>query len=347
MAQNVRFMACKNPLALSTFTARTENGMRQIQQVIFFIPPFVHVLDLTGPVQVFYEAAEYGAPYQLRYCAMEKHIPSSAGLQFGPVQHFKETYPQTGDLIFIPGMDMAYLRSDAFRKDRDFPDWLREQHRRGVIICSVCTGAFVVAETGLLNGRKCTTHWKRIDELQKTYPQIVVQHDRLFIRDGGIYTSAGITAGIDLALAILEEQQGALFASRIARELVVYLRRGPHHSQTSVYLDYRNHMNVAIHQLQDWLIANLKTRFTLDGLAGMFGMSVRNLTRTFRKETGISVHDYTTLLRLELARTLRHNPGITMEAIAERCGFKDARQLRRIWQKDEVRSKELLTSLNQ
>lgn len=312
--------------------------MSPTQQVIFVVPPYVHVLDLTGPVQVFYEAVEYGAPYQLQYCSFHNQLISSAGLAIGPVQPFTEVQPQPGDLIFVPGMEMAYIRSAECKAEHDFQRWLREQHRKGVSICSICTGAFLVAQTGLLDGRKCTTHWKRVDELQTTYPRVVTQHDRLFVQDGGIYTSAGITAGIDLALAILEERQGPLFAAKIARELVVYLRRGPYHSQKSVYLDYRNHMNVAVHHLQDWLIANLKTKATLDDLAQMAGMSTRNLTRTFRKETGISIHDYTTLLRLERARTLRHNPGMTMEAIAEQCGFQDARQLRRIWQKAESKN---------
>lgn len=312
--------------------------MSPTQQVIFVVPPYVHVLDLTGPVQVFYEAVEYGAPYQLQYCSFQNQLISSAGLAIGPVQPFTEVQPQPGDLIFVPGMEMAYIRSAECKAEHDFQRWLREQHRKGVSICSICTGAFLVAQTGLLDGRKCTTHWKRVDELQTTYPRVVTQHDRLFVQDGGIYTSAGITAGIDLALAILEERQGPLFAAKIARELVVYLRRGPYHSQKSVYLDYRNHMNVAVHHLQDWLIANLKTKATLDDLAQMAGMSTRNLTRTFRKETGISIHDYTTLLRLERARTLRHNPGMTMEAIAQQCGFQDARQLRRIWQKAESKN---------
>ncbi|MGA0558835.1 GlxA family transcriptional regulator [Larkinella sp. VNQ87] len=309
--------------------------MSSTQQVIFVVPPYVHVLDLAGPVQVFYEAVAYGAPYRLRYCSFQNQLVSTAGLAVGPVQPFTQLQPQPGDLIFIPGMDMTYIRSAELKAELDFLAWLREQHRQGVILCSVCTGAFLVAQTGLLDGRKCTTHWKRVAELQTTYPRIVTQHDQLFVQDGGIYTSAGITAGIDLALAILEVQQGSLFAAKIARELVVYVRRGPNHSQKSIYLDYRNHMNVAVHQLQDWLIANLKTRATLDTLAEVAGMSTRNLTRTFRKETGISIHDYTTLLRLERARTLRHNPGMTMEAIAEQCGFQDARQLRRIWQRVE------------
>jgi len=311
--------------------------MSPSRQVIFVVPPAVHVLDLTGPIQVFYEAAEYGAPYQLRYCSFQQPLISSAGLAIGLVQHFTQVQTQAGDLIVIPGMEMTYLRSAELRAEQGFLNWLREQHRQGVIICAICTGAFVVAQTGLLDGRKCTTHWKRVDELQTTYPRLVTQPDRLFVQDGGIYTSAGITAGIDLALAILEEQQGPLFAAKIARELVVYLRRGPYHSQTSVYLNYRNHMNVAVHQVQDWLIANLKSKTTLDALAEAVGMSTRSLTRSFRKETGISIHDYTTRLRLEQARTLQANPGMTLEAIAQQCGFQDARQLRRIWQKDKLK----------
>lgn len=306
-----------------------------IQQVIFVVPPQVHVLDLTGPVQVFYEAIEYGAPYQLRYCSFQNQLVSSAGLAMGPVEPFTQLQLRPGDLLVVPGMEMEYIRSTTLKAEHDFLTWLREQHHQGVIICSVCTGAFLIAQAGLLDGRKCTTHWKRLAELQTTYPRVMTQPDRLFVQDSGVYTSAGVTAGIDMALALLEERQGPLFVSKIARELVVYLRRGPHHSQKSVYLDYRNHMNVAVHQVQDWLIANLKTRATLHDLAEVAGMSTRNLTRTFRSETGISIHDYTTLLRLERARTLRYNPDMTTEAIAEQCGFQDARQLRRIWQKDE------------
>ncbi|GAB4038282.1 GlxA family transcriptional regulator [Spirosoma jeollabukense] len=308
--------------------------MSRVIQVVFVVPPWVHVLDLTGPVQVFYEAREYGASYQLTYCSFQQPVTSSAGLGFGSVLPFEAVSTQPGDCIFLPGMDMEYIRSAQFREEGSaFFDWLRRQHEQGVYLCSVCTGAFMLAQAGLLDGRNCTTHWKRLDELQTTYPQLNTQPEKLFVKDSGIYTSAGVTAGIDLALAILEEQQGPLFTTRVARELVVYFRRGESHSQKSVYLDYRNHMNVAIHQLQDWLIANLAEKVTLDQLAEIASMSTRNLTRTFRKETGTTINAYTTLLRLELARTLINSPGITMEAIAAQCGFQDARQLRRIWQK--------------
>lgn len=306
--------------------------MARSAQVIFVVPPCVHVLDLTGPIQVFYEAVEYGASYQLTYCSFQSPVTSSAGLNFGAILSFADVQTQPGDYIFLPGMEMEYIRSQL-NEETIFFDWLQQQYTKGVYLCSVCTGAFILAQAGLLDGRKCTTHWKRIDELQAAYPQLLTQPDRLFVKDGPIYTSAGITAGIDLALAILEEQEGPLFATKIARELVVYFRRGGEHTQKSVYLDYRNHMNVAIHQMQDWLIANLEAKASLEDLAEIANMSTRNLTRTFRKETGITIHDYTTRLRLELAQTLQHNPGMTMEAIATKCGFRDARQLRRIWQK--------------
>lgn len=315
----------------------TRIGMKRTTQIIFIVPPLVHVLDLTGPVQVFYEAGTYDIPYHLTYCSYQTTLTSSAGLSFAHVLPFQEVQPQSGDFIFLPGMEMEYIRSAQFKQEGEaFFKWLHQQYEQGVYLCSVCTGAFILAQAGLLNGKKCTTHWKRLDELQATYPRLSAQHDKLFVKDGGIYSSAGVTAGIDLALYILEEQHGAMFATKVARELVVYLRRGELHSQKSVYLDYRNHLKSTIHQVQDWLIMNLASGATLQELAEIANMSTRNLTRTFRKETGITINAYTTLLRLELAQTLSNNPGMTMEAIAAQCGFQNARQLRRIWQKSGI-----------
>lgn len=144
--------------------------MSATSQLIFVIPPHVHVLDLTGPVQVFYEAAEYGAPYRLTYCSLGKPVTSSSGLNFGSMPSFADIETQPGDFIFLPGMDMAYLRSNEFKQETAFFDWLRLQYQKGVHLCSICTGAFLLAQAGLLDGRKCTTHWKRIEELQATYP---------------------------------------------------------------------------------------------------------------------------------------------------------------------------------
>ncbi|WP_046246648.1 GlxA family transcriptional regulator [Hymenobacter terrenus] len=305
--------------------------MSDLPQIIFTVPPFVQVLDLTGPLQVFYEAADYGVTYRLTYCSYQGDVTSATGLGFTQLLPFERVTAEPGDLVFVPGLDHQYVQSAAFRAEgQAFFAWLRELDARGVRLCAVCTGAFLLAEAGLLDGRKCTTHWKRLNEFQATYPTVLAQRDTLFVQDGTIYTSAGITAGIDLALYLLEQQHGPLFATQVARELVVYTRRGGEHPQTSIYLAYRNHLSSGVHQVQDWLIANLARGATLPELAEVANMSARNLTRTFRKETGLTIHEYTTKLRLELARTLAYDPSLTVEAIAARCGLQNARQLRRI-----------------
>ena len=306
--------------------------MKALPHLVFVVPPAVHLLDLTGPVQVFYEAATYGQPYRLTFCSYQPAVSSSAGLGLGPLVPFADVPLAPGDFVFVPGLAMDYLRSAAFRQEgAAFFGWLRELHGRGVRLCSICTGAFVLAHAGLLNGKKCTTHWRRLAELQARYPQVRAQPDTLFVRDGGIDTSAGVTAGIDLALYLLEEQHGPLFATKVARELVVYTRRGAQHRQLSVYLDYRDHLHAGVHQVQDWLADNLAAGATLAALADLAHMSPRTLTRAFRKATGISIHAYTAALRRELAGTLRHNPALTQESIAAQCGFRNVRQLRRIW----------------
>ncbi|WP_259404650.1 GlxA family transcriptional regulator [Hymenobacter sp. HSC-4F20] len=305
--------------------------MKPLPHLLFVVPPAVHLLDLTGPVQVFYEAATYGQPYRLTFCSYQSVVSSAAGLGLGPLVPFAEVPLVPGDVIFLPGLAMEYLRSEAFRQEGTaFFGWLQEQHSRGVRLCSVCTGAFILAHAGLLDGKKCTTHWRRLAELQARYPHVRAQADTLFVRDGLIDTSAGLTAGIDLALYLLEERHGPLFATKVARELVVYSRRGAQHRQLSVYLDYRNHLHSGVHQVQDWLADNLAMGATINVLAEMVHMSPRTLTRTFRQATGISINEYTTALRRELAATLRQNSALTMENIAAQCGFRNVRQLRRL-----------------
>jgi transcriptional regulator GlxA family with amidase domain len=318
-------------LPFGTFALLLVARLTPLPHLLFVVPPAVQLLDLTGPVQVFYEAATYGQPYRLTFCSYQSVVSSAVGLGLGPLVPFAEVLLVPGDVIFLPGLAMDYLRSEAFRQEGTaFFEWLREQHARGVHLCSICTGAFLLAHAGLLDGKKCTTHWRRLAELQARYPHVRAQADTLFVRDGRIDTSAGLTAGIDLALYLLEERHGPLFATKVARELVVYTRRGAQHHQLSIYLDYRNHLHSGVHQVQDWLADNLASGATIDALAELVHMSPRTLTRTFRKATGISINEYTTALRRELAATLRHNPALTQESIAAQCGFRNVRQLRRL-----------------
>jgi transcriptional regulator GlxA family with amidase domain len=145
--------------------------------------------------------------------------------------------------------------------------------------------------------------------------------------------AAGISAGIDLALAILEDIKGPLFTHKVARGLVVYHRRSGKHNQQSVYLDYRNHINPQIHEVQDYLIENLSKENSIEDLADLVGISARNLSKVFKEKTGSTVLEYLTMLRREYANTMLNNPEYTIDYIASRCGFKTARQLQRILKK--------------
>ncbi len=300
------------------------------RKIIFFIPSKVQILDLTGPVQVFYEANSYGASYELQFVSIDKNLISAGGLPFGQISHFSKASLNPGDYIFVPGAEMDYLRSASFKKQKGFFNWLRSMPEQEVSVCSVCTGAFILAETGLLDNIRCTTHWKRLDELRKSYPAVLAEPNILYTHTDYIYTSAGITSGIDLSLSIVDEHYGPLFAHKVARELLVYHRRSQNHTQQSIYLDYRNHLHLGVHRVQDWLIENLHKKTTIEELAEIVHMSTRNLTRAFKNVTGITINEYMKRLRLEKAATLSNNPEYGTEFIAGQVGYMNARQLRRI-----------------
>lgn len=306
--------------------------MSQKTNVAFFIPPHVHMLDMSGPAHAFFAADKINNSYQIGYCSFAPTINDSIGLHITGLAAFTTLQLHEGDYLFVPGFSRTFLNDDTHRQEwKAFYQWLKAQAEAGVNICSVCMGAFILAKAGLLNGKKCTTHWSVAQLLQDSFTGIDVQAEKLFVKDGQVYTSAGITAGIDLALFILEENHGPLLAHKVARELVVYNRRSGNHTQQSVYLNYRNHTHNGIHHLQDWLIDNLQKKVTLDDMGLLVNMSSRNLTRLFRLHTGISINGYITLLRIEAAGNLKNTEGITMDAVAKQCGFENVRQLQRIW----------------
>ncbi|WP_309640724.1 AraC family transcriptional regulator [Flavobacterium sp.] len=307
-----------------------------MKKIAFIIPPAVEILDLAGPLQVFTEAQYYGLEATLEFYAYTTETISNSGLPFGKIAHYTEANLKEGDYIFMPGMSFDYVDSIAFRAEKDFFNWLKEQSVKKVLVCSVCNGAFALAHAGLLNDTECTTHWRRIEELQLKFPKAKVLTDILFKKSNNIYTSAGISSGIDLALSILEELKGAFFTHKVSRGLVVYYRRNDNHTQQSIYLDYRNHINPKIHEVQDHMINNLSADNSVEELADLVAMSPRNLSRVFKEKTGTTINEYLTLLRVEFAKTLVNNPEYTIEYIASQCGFKSARQLQRILKNQAV-----------
>ncbi len=308
--------------------------MQKEINVAFAILPKVHMIDLAGPVQVFYEANQFGAKFNIQYCALQDQdtVPSQQGLMFANLPSFNTIELFKSDYLFIAGIEFSAIQSGQLKAGYDrFYDWLHQQYNKGVNICSVCSGTFVLAASQMLQNKTCTTHWKCLDYLKKNYSSIKVVSDQLYVKDGNMYTSAGMTSGIDMALFIVEENFGPVITSKVAREMVVFLRRTGTQTQDSIYLDFRTHIHPAIHTVQDHIVQHPTAKNSIEELAEMVNMSDRNLTRLFRKHTGISIQDFKTKCRLAHAETLLKHPGYTLDYIASQCGFKDGRQLRRMW----------------
>jgi transcriptional regulator GlxA family with amidase domain len=299
-------------------------------QIIFLVLPHVHLLDLAGPDQVMMEAIDYGADITIKYCSIGTNLKTSNQLPIGKLIDYRKIKPKAGDYILIPGCETNYLLSPAFAKEKELFNWLKKSFDQKVNICSICTGAYVLGLAGLLDNRKCTTHWKHTTRLREKFTKANVVDNILFAEQDGVYTSAGVTSGIDLAMHIIGKLTNDNMTYKIARELVVYIRRQGSDSQDSIFLNYRNHVHSNIHKLQDWLQTNINKKSTLEDLAQIANMSSRNLTRTFKKETGISINKFVTLIRKDKIKELLKNPDITREQIAKQCGLKSERQIIRI-----------------
>jgi len=303
-------------------------------RVIFFLFDGVHLLDLAGAVTVFYESGCCGKPYELRYVSPYPQPVSSAGLGFSAVDPLEAVTVTATDILLVAGMDLSRWNRDD---DHRWMPWLQAAAATGATICSVCTAAFALAAAGLLDGQSCTTHWAWTATLQQQFPRLQVQENKLFVKSGKIYTSAGITTGIDLALFLVEEQHGAAFACTVAKDMVVYIRRDGMEAQHSVYLQYRQHIHHQVHAVQDYIVQHLAEKLTIEELAALVFISPRNLTRLFKSATGSTIGTYIRQLRLEKAQHLL-KADHKLAWVAQACGFKDPDQLRHLLKKDTMLS---------
>src|SRR5262249_4795639 len=269
------------------------------------------------------------AHYRLTFCSHRTMQISSQGLVFAQLTSLPPI--TANDVVLVPGVKPELLGQADELLDAEVRDWLRAAQAAGARIASVCSGAFLLGEAGLLDGRRCTTHWSVVTDLQRRHPRARVRDAVLFVHDGGITTSAGAASGIDMTLSLLERQQGPIFTAQVARYLVLYLRRNGSHAQSSVYLDYRTHLHTSIHLAQDYLIDHITENVSLKKLAEVACVSMRSLSRLFKEATALTPLQYQHQLRLELAATLLSNPTLTVEAVAKKCGFEDVRHFRRLW----------------
>ncbi len=308
--------------------------MSENHRAFFLVPPEVHLLDMSGPAHIFYEAKSYGAPIDLFFLTLNKtEALSSAGLHLSQLEKYDSHVLGPNDWFFIPGVEAYLLHDPSFEASNVlFSEWLHLQYENGAKICSVCTGAYLLANSGLLEGRNCTTHWKYLEDFRTRFPKVGLITDRLFVEDQRIYTSAGVSSGIDLALYLLEEEFGPIFATKVAKEVVVYLRRTEDDPQLSVFLQYRNHLDQRVHLVQDNLAQHLEKKLTIEELAEEVNMSPRNLTRLFKKTTGITIGDYLDKLRVERAVQLL-SEGNKVDSVSLSCGLQSSNQLRSLLKK--------------
>ena len=310
------------------------NKQLKIRHIVFLVPPNSTLLTTVGPLEVFakaidqFEVVENNADfrYQTHVVSMgqEKQISTLTGLSILTEGNYTEIdYPI--DTLMVTGL-ARYL--DVEQKEKII-EWLGEQSKIIRRICSICSGAFILAEAGLLDGRKATAHWSKNEELAQMYPSINVQIARIFIKDGNIYTAAGITSGMDLALALVEEDLGQSFALHIARWLVLYLKRPGNQSQYSTYLDCKRIANPTMRKVCEWILEHLKEELTVEALAENVAMSPRNFARVFARELRVTPAKFINKLRVENASQHLIETQLSIDEIAYHCGLKTGENLRR------------------
>ncbi len=287
----------------------------------------VQLLDVIGPSDVFAEANRQSG---IDYYSVEiistsgSPVRGSSGLALIPDRSIDEG---TSDV------DTLLVAGDPLIQERPLSNsllrWVKDASRRAGRFGSVCSGAFVLGEAGLLNGRRATTHWSQAAEFAKRFPEVKLEPNRIFTKDGNVWTSAGVTAGIDLALAIVEKDLGLEIALKVARELVVFLKRPGGQTQFSTLLAGQVAQKTPIRVAQDFIADNLSADLGVAAIARRVGMSERNFSRQFKQEVGMTPADYVESMRLEAGRRLAEDTSIPLKKIATDIGFHDDVAFRR------------------
>jgi transcriptional regulator GlxA family with amidase domain len=302
-------------------------GAHRVVAVVF---PDVQSLDVTGPTEVFSIAQRLGhVPYEIELVASSAApVRASSGLRLLPDRAVAACRGPIDTLVVAGGLGAA-----AARHDDQLIAWLHAAAARSRRVASVCSGAFLLAKAGLLDGRRATTHWDSCAALARRHPEVTVEPDPIFIRDGNVYTSAGVTAGIDLALALVEEDAGHDAALEVARQLVVFVQRPGGQAQFSAQISHPPARRPALRELQAWLPDHLDEDLTVETLAERTFMSPRNFARAFRREVGVTPAAYVAELRVERARQELEAGDAPVEVVARRCGFGTVETMRRSFQR--------------
>ncbi|MBA3489487.1 MAG: DJ-1/PfpI family protein, partial [Longispora sp.] len=282
--------------------------------------PDAHTLDITGPAEVFDTAnrllSDPEAGYRIEFVSPSAPlVRTSSGvvIQTEPLKVDQEPI----DTLVVPG---GWGLEDALA-DQTLVTWISQAAARSRRITSVCGGAFLLAEAELLAGRRATTHWAYCSELARRYPDVIVDPEPIFVWDGPLVTSAGVSTGIDMSLALVEEDHGATLALELARLLALFFKRNGAQSQFSTAVDTQFSNLAPIQDAQEWILANLERPLPVPDIAEHANMSPRNFARVFRREIGVTPALYVEQMRIARARTLLETTELPIKQVARRCGF--------------------------
>jgi len=309
-----------------------------MRTVLFALLPEVVLLDVAGAAEAFRLASQLvPGSYDLQFAGTSASLRSAVGLQLHKLQRLPAEVPDRS-IVVVTGVTSAALDLES-EPTRQLTTWLQAIARNETVsLMCVCAGSLLAAHAGLLRGRECTTHHDMIGKLEQLEPTATVHGNRIFVEDGNITTSAGVTSGVDLALHIIGQQLGHKVAVAVARDLVVYMRRTTADPQLSAWVMHRNHIHPAVHRVQDAVARNPAADWSAAKLAAVACMSPRNLGRLFAEHAGCSPLDYVQRLRVAVAREMVVNSDMALERVAERSGFSSAHHLRRVWRRWEPAS---------
>jgi transcriptional regulator GlxA family with amidase domain len=307
---------------------RRVNGRAGGKHVVIVVPENAQSLDVSGPLDAFLEANRQSngqAAYDVRLVAAgADRVVRAAGLSLLADATIGD-HDGAIDTLLVAGTP-DYAQAYAAQP---LHAWLRRRAAETRRFGSVCTGAFFLGAAGLLDGLSATTHWQHAAELAERFPAASIVPDQIYVQDGRLYTSAGVTAGIDLALKLIEDDHGRDLALTVARRLVVFLKRPGGQSQFSAHLAAQIATEGRIQAVQHWILEHLSLDLSLAALAARAAMSVRNFTRVFQGETGLTPGDFVEMARVDEARRLLADTDIPLQRVATRCGFANPDTMRR------------------
>jgi transcriptional regulator GlxA family with amidase domain len=303
---------------------------RAPQKVWFLVVPRTSMLDLAGPWEVLGHTNDLLGREAYQMEALGPTAPAARtryGLVAGGLRPLPRRTEQLPDVVVVAGAPVNPMPDEQSA----VVAWLRRHHARIPTVVSICTGAFVLAAAGILDGRRATTHWMFLDELRARYPSVQVVDEGIYVKDGPVWTSAGLTAGIDLTLALVEEQHGRALAMEVAKRMVLFLRRSGHQAQFSSALERQKQQPPRQRDLAAYVVEHLPEPLSVSRLASAAGMSTRSLTRWCRAELGESPAEMVRRLRLEEAKRLLEETTLTVKEIGSRTGLGDASTLWRVF----------------